>query len=60
MPTIIFDENSYNMKQYKMYGVSDLTLVNLVSLHSFKFLIIIASSSLGVYYIRLIAIIFKK
>ena len=58
--TTIFDENSYNMKQYKMYGVSDLTLVNLVSLHSFKFLIIIASSSLGVYYIRLIAIIFKK
>ena len=48
------------MKEYKMYGVSDLTLVNLVSLHSFKFLIIIVSSSLGVYYIRLIAIIFKK
>lgn len=48
------------MKEYKMYGVSDLTLVNLISLHSFKFLIIIVSSSLGVYYIRLIAIIFKK
>lgn len=48
------------MKEYKMYGVSDLTLVNLVSLHSFKFLIIIVSSSLGVYYIRLTAIIFKK
>ena len=36
--TTIFDENSYNMKEYKIYGVSDLTLANLVSLHSFKFL----------------------
>ena len=45
MSTTIFDENSYNMKEYKMYGVSDSTLVNLMSLHSFKFLIIISSSS---------------
>lgn len=58
MSRIIFDENSYNMSQCKMYGVSDSTLFNLWSLDNFKFLIIVVILSSGVHYIWMIAIIF--
>lgn len=49
--TIIFDENSYNMSQHKMYGVSDSILFNLWSLDNFKFLIIMVILSYRILYI---------